>query len=202
MNMGAVSKLQAAVVCALIVQTGVAFADPTSQVTNQDVKTALDSCPKGTVEGPDGVCVKPKSGRMGFDLAAPSDNDSAASTNSTGATRSIGNVSSAAEKPQKTVDLKMTFQPGSAELNDQDKANAKTLAAMLLLPKYAHAKVKINGSTDTTGSAADNLDLSKRRAESVKTFLVSSGVEATRLETMGYSHTKLAMSLVIAQRVE
>lgn len=200
--MGAVSKLQAAVVCALMVQAGVAFADPTSQVTNQDVKSALDSCPKGTVEGPDGVCVHPKSGRMGFDLAAPSDNDSSAPAASTGGTRSIGNASAVVQKPQKTVDLKMSFGAGSADMNDQDKANAKTLAAMLLLPKYAHAKVLIKGSTDATGSASDMLDLSKRRAESVKTYLVSSGVDAARLETVGYSHAKLAMSLVIAQRVE
>ena len=175
--MRAVSKLHgAAIVCALVVQTGVAFADPTSQVTNQDVKTALDSCPKGTVEGPDGVCVHPKGGRMGFDLAAPSDNDnSASSTASGGATRSIANTSAATQQPQKTVDLKMTFGAGSADMNDQDKANAKTLAAMLLLPKYAHAKVRINGSTDATGSAGDKLDLSKRRAGSVKTYLVSDG---------------------------
>ncbi len=192
------SKFGAAVVFVLIAQ-GSAFADPSSQVNSQDIKSALDSCPAGTVEGPDGVCVKPKSGQMGFDLAAPSDSDTSSAPASPGGTRSIGKVSS---EPQKIVDLKIEFAAGSADLNDQDKANAKALATMLMLPKYAHAKVMITGNTDTTGSAADKLDLSKKRAESVKTYLVSVGVDAGRIEAVGYSHTKLAMSAVIAQRVE
>ena len=197
--MGTASKLGAAIVFALVAQ-GSAFADPASQVTSQDIKSALDSCPTGTVEGPDGVCVKPKAGQMGFDLAAPSDSDSSSSpANTSGGTRSLGKVSS---EPQKIVDLKMTFAEGSADLNDQDKANAKALAAMLMLPKYAHAKVMITGNTDTSGSAADKLDLSKKRAEAVKTYLVSIGVDAGRIDAVGYSHTKLAMSAVIAQRVE
>ncbi len=197
--MGTASRLGAAIIFVLVAQ-GSAIADPTSQVTNQDIKSALDSCPAGTVEGPDGVCVKPKSGQMGFDLAAPSDNDSSsAPASSSGGTRSLGKVSS---EPQKIVDLKITFAQGSSDLNDQDKANTKALATMLMLPKYAHAKVMITGNTDTDGSAADKLDLSKKRAESVKTYLVSLGVDAGRIEAVGYSHTKLAMSAVIAQRVE
>jgi outer membrane protein OmpA-like peptidoglycan-associated protein len=198
--MGTASRLGAAIAFVLVAQ-GSALADPTSQVTNQDVKSALDSCPAGTVEGPDGVCVKPKAGQMGFDLAAPSDNDTSSSNapSSSGGTRSLGKVSA---EPQKIVDLKITFATGSADLNDQDKANAKTLATMLMLPKYAHAKVMITGNTDTDGSAADKLELSKKRAESVKTYLVSLGVDAGRIDAVGYSHTKLAMSAVIAQRVE
>lgn len=197
--MRAASTLGAAIILALIAQ-GSAFADPASQVTNQDIKSALDSCPPGTVEGPDGVCVKPKSGQMGFDLAAPSDSDGSSAPNTSSAgTRSLGKVSS---EPQKIVDLKMTFAAGSADMNDQDKANAKALSAMLMLPKYVRAKVMITGNTDTSGSAADKLDLSKKRAESVKAYLVSLGVDGGRIEAVGYSHTKLAMSAVIAQRVE
>jgi outer membrane protein OmpA-like peptidoglycan-associated protein len=199
--MATASRLGAAIIFVLVAQ-GSAVADPTSQVTNQDIKSALDSCPTGTVEGPDGVCVKPKAGQMGFDLSAPSDNDTSSSSapaSSSGGTRSLGKITS---EPQKIVDLKMTFAAGSSDLDDQDKANAKALATMLMLPKYAHAKVMITGNTDTTGSAADKLDLSKKRAEAVKAYLVSLGVDAGRIDAVGYSHTKLAMSAVIAQRVE
>jgi OmpA-OmpF porin, OOP family len=47
-------------------------------------------------------------------------------------------------------------------------------------------RINIVGHTDSDGSDKDNLELSKRRAESVKQYLVKEfGVEAERLEAMG-----------------
>jgi Outer membrane protein and related peptidoglycan-associated (lipo)proteins len=47
-------------------------------------------------------------------------------------------------------------------------------------------KVNIVGHTDADGKDADNLILSKRRAESVKANLVKNfGIDASRLETDG-----------------
>ena len=52
-------------------------------------------------------------------------------------------------------------------------------------------KLQIEGHTDSTGNAEQNLDLSKRRAESVKVVLVSQfQVDAARLTTMGLGATK------------
>lgn len=45
--------------------------------------------------------------------------------------------------------------------------------------------VTITGYTDRIGSDAYNVDLSKRRAEAVKGYLVTHGVAANRLETIG-----------------
>lgn len=50
--------------------------------------------------------------------------------------------------------------------------------------------VVIEGHTDDVGNEAHNLDLSQRRAESVKTYLVGKGVPATRLEAKGFGATK------------
>ena len=50
--------------------------------------------------------------------------------------------------------------------------------------------VEIQGHTDERGSDAYNLDLSDRRAASVKRYLVEHGIEATRLQSQGYGETQ------------
>ncbi len=47
-------------------------------------------------------------------------------------------------------------------------------------------RVAIEGHTDSVGSDADNLELSQRRAESVRSYLLSKGVAASRLEARGF----------------
>jgi len=52
-------------------------------------------------------------------------------------------------------------------------------------------KLRIEGHTDSTGSADHNLDLSKRRAEAVKAVLVTQfGVSAERLTADGLGSSK------------
>ncbi len=51
-------------------------------------------------------------------------------------------------------------------------------------------KIEIGGHTDSDGSASYNQKLSAKRAQSVKKYLVSRGVEANRLSTKGYGETK------------
>ena len=51
-------------------------------------------------------------------------------------------------------------------------------------------KIRIEGHTDSRGKDKDNLILSQARAESVRTFLASKGVEIARLESIGYGESK------------
>ncbi|RJY09629.1 OmpA family protein [Aurantiacibacter aquimixticola] len=46
--------------------------------------------------------------------------------------------------------------------------------------------IDVMGHTDSTGSDQYNLDLSRRRAESVANYLTSRGVSRARIETIGY----------------
>jgi outer membrane protein OmpA-like peptidoglycan-associated protein len=56
-----------------------------------------------------------------------------------------------------------------------------------LLKKHRDWKLQVDGHTDAIGGAADNLDLSRRRAAAVKAALVQRfGVAADRLATGGY----------------
>jgi len=47
-------------------------------------------------------------------------------------------------------------------------------------------KIEIQGHTDSQGNRAYNLDLSEKRAESVRAYLIKAGVPATRLTAKGF----------------
>ncbi|WP_420810052.1 adventurous gliding motility protein AgmC [Corallococcus macrosporus] len=50
--------------------------------------------------------------------------------------------------------------------------------------------VRIEGHTDSQGNDAKNLDLSQRRANNVRDFLVKAGIAEGRMEAVGYGETK------------
>lgn len=68
----------------------------------------------------------------------------------------------------------------------------KTLADIIqMLTDDGSLKVRIEGHTDSDGQDASNLDLSQRRAESVRKYLVENGkVDASRLEAQGFGESK------------
>jgi outer membrane protein OmpA-like peptidoglycan-associated protein len=58
--------------------------------------------------------------------------------------------------------------------------------ATLLKENPSLVKMSIEGFTDSSGNAAKNLDLSRRRAESVRRFLMAQGIAEDRMESHGY----------------
>ena len=59
-----------------------------------------------------------------------------------------------------------------------------------MLTKHADLKLTIEGHTDNVGNPAANRTLSEQRAAAVKTYLVSKGIDAARIETAGLGDTK------------
>ena len=57
--------------------------------------------------------------------------------------------------------------------------------AVEVLKKYPQVRIEISGHTDSAGAYEHNVDLSQRRAESVRTYLVDAGIDAGRIETRG-----------------
>jgi peptidoglycan-associated lipoprotein len=55
---------------------------------------------------------------------------------------------------------------------------------------YPAAKITVEGFADPAGSAAYNRELSMRRAESVRSFLTTNGLDAARLRAIGYGETR------------
>lgn len=62
--------------------------------------------------------------------------------------------------------------------------------AVAALTEHRNIRVEISGHTDNVGVAADNMLLSQQRAEAVKTYLVSKGIDANRLIAEGFGSTK------------
>jgi len=77
----------------------------------------------------------------------------------------------------------LEFDLGKATLRSKSFATLNRVAALLIQKNFS---LKLAGHTDNTGSAALNMRLSKDRAESVKSYLVSQGANASRIEATGY----------------
>ena len=80
------------------------------------------------------------------------------------------------------------FATGSAELLRVSITELRRLSDVL--KERADLDVTIAGHTDNVGGEAANEDLSRRRAESVKAFLVKEGIAADRIATVGYGETR------------
>ena len=76
------------------------------------------------------------------------------------------------------------FETGKAELRPGALRNLYPLVTFL--QKYPERRVLIEGHTDSVGSEASNLDLSQRRADAVRDFLLQNGVRAAQITTHGY----------------
>ena len=77
----------------------------------------------------------------------------------------------------------VNFGFDSSDLTSAAKANLDKLAQVL--KNNMDTNINIYGHTDSKGTDAYNLSLSERRAAAVKNYLVSQGVSASRMFTMG-----------------
>lgn len=78
--------------------------------------------------------------------------------------------------------------------NNSDKLKVASLVQLdvlcTILNKYEGAILNIDGYTDSNGSDAFNINLSQKRSESVKNYLISKGVSETRLIATGLGESK------------
>lgn len=90
-----------------------------------------------------------------------------------------------------SVDLDVKFEFDSAELTPEAEGVLIDLAAAMNDPRFIDSPFLIEGHTDAVGSDAYNLDLSHRRAASVRQFLVTQGVGDVRLQSEGRGESQL-----------
>ena len=82
----------------------------------------------------------------------------------------------------------ITFEFDSARLT----TNAQRLMenAVAFLRSDSSARITVAGHTDSRGSDSYNLKLSRDRANEVRDYLVGYGIEANRLQAVGYGETR------------
>jgi outer membrane protein OmpA-like peptidoglycan-associated protein len=81
------------------------------------------------------------------------------------------------------------FEFGKARIEERSYPILDELVKVLA--EHADIKIQIEGHTDNVrGPTFDNNTLSRKRAEAVKGYMVSHGVDAERLKTKGYGDKK------------
>ena len=78
----------------------------------------------------------------------------------------------------------VNFRTGSSALTPTSRPILDRVAEALVA--NATIKVEVQGHTDNSGAAATNRRLSKARANSVRAYLISKGVDGSRLTAVGY----------------
>jgi outer membrane protein OmpA-like peptidoglycan-associated protein len=112
------------------------------------------------------------------------------STRSLSSTEREEIASAAMDKPN--IDLEITFDYNSANISTKSLTSVQALGRALTSPDLKGSTFVLAGHTDAAGGESYNQELSERRADSIKRYLVDKySISATDLVTVGYGKSKL-----------
>jgi hypothetical protein len=89
------------------------------------------------------------------------------------------------------IDLTVYFDYNSSKVTDQSRETLDRLGEALSSPQLRDHRFLIAGHTDAVGSDEVNLELSYRRAQSVRDYLVAHGIDKYRIAVKGWGRTRL-----------
>ena len=94
------------------------------------------------------------------------------------------------DKPK--IDLEINFDYNSADISAKSLSSVQALGRALSNAELKGSTFVVAGHTDAAGGEDYNQNLSERRAESIKKYLVDKyGINGTDLVTVGYGKSKL-----------
>ena len=94
-----------------------------------------------------------------------------------------------AAAPILTKTVSIYFPTGSYGLDENAKAVLDT-QVVELAATFGNAYLRIGGNTDNVGNRDSNMRLSRQRAESVASYLVSRGFERNKFDVVGHGPDK------------
>jgi outer membrane protein OmpA-like peptidoglycan-associated protein len=111
-------------------------------------------------------------------------------------TRSLSNTEreeiAAIAKDKPNIDLEITFDYNSANISTKSMPSVQALGRALTSSDLKGSTFIVAGHTDAAGGDAYNQDLSERRADSIKRYLMDKyGIAGADLVTVGYGKSKL-----------
>jgi OOP family OmpA-OmpF porin len=93
------------------------------------------------------------------------------------------------------------FTPNQSE--PTPAAMRKLSPFVTILKDQPQRSIRIDGYTDSSGTASSNLDLSQRRADAVRDFLIDNGISPRRITARGYGEADpVASNATLAGRRE
>lgn len=103
--------------------------------------------------------------------------------------RGLAGVEAAEMMPR--VGAMVLFETNSAEISERSLGLLSEFGKALSAPELKNANFMIEGHTDDVGETSYNQELSERRAEGVKSFLVSKfNIDPSRLSIVGLGESK------------
>jgi outer membrane protein OmpA-like peptidoglycan-associated protein len=103
-------------------------------------------------------------------------------------TATVGTVKQESRGTVITIPGSVLFASGKSTL--LPGAQAKLNAVADALKDQADHEIVVEGHTDTQGSDATNLELSQKRAQAVRDYLVAHGVPTSRVRAQGLGESK------------
>ena len=95
-------------------------------------------------------------------------------------------------KTKPNIDLEINFDYNSADISAKSMPSVQALGKALTNPDLKGSTFVVAGYTDAAGGEQYNQDLSERRADAIKRYLVDKyGIAGSDLVTVGYGKTKL-----------
>ena len=172
---------------------GDGIADPNDACPEVAGLAKFNGCPDSDGDGiEDGKDSCPnEAGLRKFNGCPDSDGDGIADPNDkcpteAGPADNAGCPNPTAEAIEMLNELGAVVQFELNKSNLRDDAIELLLSVYEIMSKYGNTSFMIEGHTDSSGPKAFNEKLSLERAESVKSHLVSKGVEGDRLSTTGF----------------